>query len=96
MTKNDDGLAPSFPQDGDSEMPLLDDDDWVSRIVIFPLSLYLIGRKITHNYGQQYIFFTALARFLSLYVCTSSALRYLSPLNMCGTHHNIYKVLKLE
>ena len=38
LTKNDDGHAPSFPQDEDSEMPLLD-DDWVSRIVIFPFSL---------------------------------------------------------
>ena len=37
LTKNDDGHAPSFPQDEDSEMPLLD-DDWVSRIVIFPFS----------------------------------------------------------
>ena len=88
MTKNDDGLAPSFPQDGDSEMPLLDDDDWVSRLEIFPLSIYLIGRKRTHNYDQQYIFFTALARFFPLYLRTSSALQYLS--TMCMEHITLF------
>jgi len=52
LTKTDDGLAPNFPQDEDNtEMPLLDDDDdWVSRIVIFPL--LHIG-QISYNCDQQ-------------------------------------------
>ena len=45
LTKNDDGLAPSFPQDEDTEMPLLD-DDWVSRIVIsLSIFKYISGHK---------------------------------------------------